>query len=552
MEELYNHLKKELNIDSARSICEFIETGKLFAFLFLLIKNKNTSLLQYLWLIFRDYDYIRDYIHGCMIELLLVSINDNITFFEMIKWYEEFGCEIKSITPNVITVIYIKSIEFPQIKSLIVKLINNIDISIILDTRSIFFIYDEVNVISPYIKNEYEVVKKFMVRSYWFDAVNTLIKIQKTVKLTFFNIGWYLLSVPAYNEIMTKYNKNFDSEKDFSSNFIKYICTTNRWEYIPSIITKLSNSLWNIINSYFYHGSLSEMFVIILFHQLKKHSISIEKLKSNIFTFNSKSPYVNFLKENKYYTTFVSENNNRIAPTIYPITDGVLEASVTSVSSLMSLFDIADIDTMYLIAHDCSIHLSKRYITEIKYIDSLLENNELGWNTKLINNYTKFKSCMNDIICQINYMEKISTLHNSFVPFNNQSNCLSYKLRIINDIISMYSKLTHKIIMNESKNIYESCVKIKNLINNELSLLITKYIPYTDTIHKSFIDLCYNSANYNYSKNNYNHVVLDLLKNTPDIQKIVQFMLNIMQVPIQDILPILQHNSLISNSFALT
>jgi len=544
-------LQTQLNEDDALSICKFIFDNQLLQFLLLLIKNKNMHLLQFLWTVFKEIDDVRFLINECMIYMLLASLDDNICFFEMFKWYEEFGCCTKNISSNTITALFLKGAVFPEIKSFIIKLINTLDNFDNVNNRTIFFIYDEVDIIKPYIKNEAENIKRFMIRCYWFDSINTLIKIQNTVKLPFFGVGWYLLSTPVFNQIMTKFSKNFYEHDSFSNNFANYLCVSNRWEFLPTIIQNITEGMWNKFSLYFYMGRLTERFVCVLIHQMNKYKIPLTKLKSNVLYFNHTSKYVEFLKINKYYDIFSTEGmKDKIIKSVDSFVDGILDASLPAVTCLMVIFECNNIDAIHEIVFDCSLYLSNRYKSEIKYIDSLLSNNDLGWTKKMIDIYTDFKLQMTEIMNDGHLGQKLVTKYNAYLPLETSGYSAPCKLKIINSILNMYSTLKIKKFKEEYKFVYNTCIGIKESIIIELKLIMKDIFSKPSKIDKDFVNLITNDDNYNYSNNNYN-CVLDLLKYNIDIQTKVQFMVEILQVPIISILPILKKELFINEDFNL-
>ena len=127
---------------------------------------------------------------------------------------------------------------------------------------------------------------------------------------------------------------------------------------------------------------------------------------------------------------------------------------------------------------------------------------------------------------------------------------LDSNLKIINSILNMYSSLKINKFKEEYKFVYNTCIDIKETIIIELKLIIKDAFSKTSSIDKDFINLIVNDDNYNYLNNNYQSV-LDLLKYNTDIQAKVQFMVEILQVPISSILPILKKELFIKEDFTL-
>jgi hypothetical protein len=554
-----NKLLLQLNEESSNSICEFITKCELSQFLLLIIKNKNCVLLQFLWYVFKEFNCIRKIVNNSMIHMLLTSLDDTIIFFEIFKWYNEFGCDANLLSINIITLIYLKGINYPKIKPLIMDIIVRLNNFENVRDRTVFFIYDELSIIKPFITNNIDNIKRMMIRSYWYDSVDTLCEVQRQVKLSFFSIGWYLLSVPAFNHIVLKNNINIYEDVSFSCNFANYICISNRWEYIPYIIRKLTDRMWKRIQLYFYCGSLTIEFVTVLFHQIKKQNIDINKLISSSLQFNSHSKFVQFLKDNNYYNIFISNKNKtktkELFEAVESLKDEILDASIIAVSPMMVIYTEKNFDALYEISFDCSLNLSNRYKSEIKYIDSLLENDDLGWDKNMIDRYSEYKKYMNYIFDQLNIGNELVTKFNSYLPLEHLEFNPPYRLRIINNIISIYNKLKIKKFQEEYNKVYENCIAIKIDIVNNMNILTEYHIQNKlkkDPIIVDFLDLIENSSNYSFTKSNKNNDVINLLKHNPQIQSKVKFMLDHLQLPIEEILPILQKYLLINENFTLS
>jgi hypothetical protein len=89
---IYQDLLRYSNEKLANLFSYNIELDIIINFLFLQIKGKNTDLLQLLWYIFRKYDYMRYLINDSMIDLLIASFDDSITFFEIFKFSMLLSC----------------------------------------------------------------------------------------------------------------------------------------------------------------------------------------------------------------------------------------------------------------------------------------------------------------------------------------------------------------------------------------------------------------------------------------------------------------------------
>jgi hypothetical protein len=112
----------------------------------------------------------------------------------------------------------------------------------------------------------------------------------------------------------------------------------------------------------------------------------------------------------------------------------------------------------------------------------------------------------------------------------------------------------HKSVEEYNK-VYENCIAIKIDIVNNMNILTEYHIQNKlkkDPIIVDFLDLIENSSNYSFTKSNKNNDVINLLKHNPQIQSKVKFMLDHLQLPIEEILPILQKYLLINENFTLS
>ena len=405
---VYNNLVKYTNNKIINFVCDSIENDIIINFLFLQIKGVNIPFIKLLFHTFKNSPYMRDLINNSMIELLIASFDDSNIFFEMFTWFQEFGYNSNTINPNIITVLYIHANKFPKINKYIHIIINQINISNIVHYRSIFFIYDDIDIIKKYISKNKDILTKMLIKCYYYNSINILKQIQYKNKLNFFDIEWYLLSPECFNNHMINSERNPYENNIFAEKWTEYICCALRWDYLPLMINKLTVPMWKKISNYFYMGYLTNRFVTILFHQMKINNILFENLKSKNLKFNP-ADSLDYLQENNLYNIF--KNNEGYIIKNKQLTDMKIaqETTVVSVASMLVIFEEKNIEGLIEIIFDTSLNMSQKYDLEIIYIDNLLKNNQLGWNDKQIKTYENFKIIMAKIIDQANLSQDLVT-----------------------------------------------------------------------------------------------------------------------------------------------
>lgn len=542
--DIYQDLLKYSNENIANLVSYNIELDIIRNFLFLQIKGKNTDLLQLLWYVFKKYDYMRYLINDSMIDLLIASFDDSITFFEIFKWYEEFGCNTNKVSSNITTALYIQANKYPDLKKCIIQIINQINNKDSVQNRTIFFIHDETDVIKPYLPKEKELLNRMILRCYQYDSINTLKQIQYKYKIKFFDIEWYLMTPLVFNKHMESCNRNPYENETFCNSWIEYICTALHWDYLPSIINKMTYPMWRKLSNYFYMGYLTPTFIRVLFHQMKLNHIPYEKLKSNTLKF-MESDYVEYLKEINTYDLFANTKGLVIRNT--SLSETALETTVVSVVSMLVIFNEKRIDALTDIIFDSSLNMSRKYINEIKYIDELLTNDQLGWDVKLIKTYENFKLIMKRIMDEADLSQDLVNKYNSFLPLAHNNMPCTYQLRYLNHFINLYNKITIKKFKTEFKMIYDSCIQLKyeyikeirKDINSKLDHKTLFVLPESASIFDQFKNLIENCDSCDYTKEYTNKFWIDELSDNKLIRNIVRNMLVKYHVPIQEITPIL-------------
>ena len=544
--DIYDDILKLSDEKTANIVYQTIKLDILIKFLFVQIKNKNLSFLQLLWFVFKKYDYTRYIINDAMIDLIIASFNDTITFFEIFKWYEEFGINDKMVSSNTTTALYIKAKKYTKLTEYLINIINRINNKDIVYDRTIFFIYDEVNIIKKYFTNNKDITYVMNIRCYQYDAINTLKQLHYKSKNKFFDTPWYLLSPEVFNNHMINSNKDPYENETFAIDWINYVCNSYHWDYLPTMILKMTYPMWQRLIMNFYMGYLTPTFVQVLIHQMKKHHIPFEKLASTKYKLVD-SDYISYLKENYIYDIFANNNKYVLIEKNTQLSNIGLETTVSSVPSMLVIFKQKRIDALTEIIFDSTLNMSNKYVNELNYIDHLLINDELGWDDTTIKTYQNFKIIMQRILEDSELSQNLVNDYNSFLPLAIYGVPICYQLRYFNSFIETYNKLKIKKFRDEFKMIYDNsmqskleCLKYtRKETNNKLDSNIIYTLPENPTIFDQFRNLIENSSCYDYSHDNSNSFWINELSDNKYIRNIVKNMLDKYYVPIQKITPIL-------------
>jgi hypothetical protein len=542
--DIYDDLLKYCNEKIASIVCDNIQKNVIINFLFYQIKAKNTPLLQMLHTVFKKYDSIREVLNNHMIDLLLSSFSDPNTFFEIILWFDEFGYNSNKLSENFIVEIYIQSTNYPVLKKYFYQMIKHFNNKNIVTSKTIFYIHDEVDIIKQYLPKDKNELNLIMIRCYQYDSLNTLKHIQYKYKMNFFDVQWYLLSPITFMDHIEDSNKNPFENITFAKAMTEYICTALRWDYLPLIINKLSLPMWQILTSYFYMGYLNKTFISVLFHQMKINNIPYTNLKSSSLKF-IESTNKNYLVENNLYDIFT--NHRGLIIKLPQLSEIALETSILSIPSMLIVFSQKRIDALSEIVFDSSLNLSIKYKYEIKYFDSLIETNQLGWDNEDLKLYSNFKLIMSRIIDEANLSYKLVNDYNSYLPLGKNQMPFTYQLRFINHFINTYNKITISLFKNKFKIILNSCIEMKKIFlinirketNTKLDPNIFFKLDENSDILDEFKDLIENCDSFDYNHEDINDSWVNELSDNKIIKNIVRNMLTKYHVPIQKIIPIL-------------
>ena len=280
LESIYFDILKISSNTIAKSVYDCLKNNILDKYIILQIKNGNIIFLQLLWTIFKKYEYVKNIISSNMINFIISSFDNKKAFFEMIKWFEEFGYDDKDVSSTIVVALYIHSVKYPIIKNKIIHIIDRLNSKDSVHNRPIFFIHDEVDIIKKHLTNDNIITNQMFIRCYQYDSINTLKQLQYKNKVKFFDMTWYLLSPPVFNDYMKKMDKNPYEEDGFNISWIDYISLSDHWDYLPTMVSNMTYPMWKRLIIYFYMGKLTLQFVQVLFHQMKLNHIPYEKLKS--------------------------------------------------------------------------------------------------------------------------------------------------------------------------------------------------------------------------------------------------------------------------------
>jgi len=551
IDDIYINLNKYLDSTQSEIICNYIYENELLDFLTIQIKDNNYKLLQLLFLVFKNNNYIRTIINTIMIDLLILSMNNTIIFLEICYWLDEFGYNDSNLKLSIGTALYIYASKHDEIKKYILKLLKNTNNQTHVNNKKIYFITDEVDIIIKYIPKDKNLLQEYIIRCYQYDSINTLRKIQTITKNKFFNFAWYIYSPPAFNEVMKLSSRNPYDNDDFTFNWIRYICSLLRWDYLPTIVNKMNDKMWRVVASYFYMGKLDVYFLTVLFHQMKKHNIPIEKLKLHGIMFYDTSSYVQYLKDNNLYQIFSTEyTTNIVIVPLYDLDDDVLNASITGVITILNMMNEKKLTDIISLVFDTTLNLSNKYTSEIKYIDELIANDELGWNSTQIQSYNNFKIIMDKIIGEANLCISMVNKYNSYLVMHKISLLIGYKLRFVNEIIDMYENITFKKFQDVYQFVYENCIiikthlisKIRKEFNSKQPPFEFFKVPSNPNIYDLFQNVIENSSNHEYKYQHLDKKYIELFSDNKKIQDIIQYMLCYAAVPLQCIQPIVYNH----------
>ena len=576
-----NYIKKEMNEKFSEEfknmIIDIFSKDGLVKFIVLQFPLNNSEFLQVLFDTFKGSKYIKKLLNRNMAHLLLASIPYPHCYLEMCKWYSVCGYDPELMNENIMALLYLAGINNPEIKPYIHKIYKTMNMKDYVINRIMYYVHDDADIIVPYINKE-KILKskatenkvanpirvemnKIILRCFQYDAINTLMRIQKELKLPFYNVTWFMLGVMGFEKVCEINKINPYDNQLFIIDWIENVCIMSRWDYLPIMVPKLTENMWKVVMIHFYKGAYEVHFVITLFHLMKKNNIPITKLVDKKYVFNNKSPYVNYLKINNLYEVFSTDNSKetliKLADT--PVYSNVLETTLTSVTTLFGIFNDRSTDTLLSLLFEGGMYMSNKFAQELEYIDSLIYDDLLGWNETIIKSYENFKKICNIVIEDGKTSQLLTTIYNSYYVLETTEKFPElYNLRYINKILNIYNKFNSNIYKQNFKIIYDNCIKIKfdilkivrplyksKIKDDELFVLPSERVikegdePLRNNIYDHFENLIENYDNLEDSDKKQEQFFIDMLKDDKKIQGNVRFLLNNCYIPLSPVLRVL-------------
>jgi hypothetical protein len=415
-----------------------------------------------------------------------------------------------------------------------------------------FFNNDDAKIVLPFATN-IESITVIISNAHKFDAINILMEIDsKTTKskfakerTNFYGIAWYFLSPTAFYKVMELKNINPYENKQFEIQWISYICYMSRWDYLPSMIQNLTNDMWNVMAQYFYDGKLTLCFVMTLVHLMDKYKIPISNLKLDYKYFPPNSNYAQFLKDTFRYNTFTTEGDKDkvYKPLNVAMTDTAWNSSVNTIPVMFQVFLSKEIVELSVILGEMLIDICHKYKTETDYIETLIYDDLLGWDERMMTNFNNFKKFIEIVKKDAIFTRTVSLKWNSFFSIEYSDLPEPYKLRYVNEIIEEYPKIKFKYYKDDLKLPYEKAIQIKKLT---LGILRNYYkcpvkdptefyvLPECATVIEKFIDLIENSKEYKHTYSHLNEHYINMLKDCKPLQILVKVAITRFFVPLQE------------------
>jgi hypothetical protein len=209
----------------------------------------------------------------------------------------------------------------------------------------------------------------------------------------------------------------------------------SRWEFIPFIFNnfKIDEELWVTFKVNLYRGYVTLPFLKTLLHHMKLNGISIEKLKlQQSSKLMSSKEILNELREHgfdKFETLEEFDHQNNEVK--------------YSASAMFEFFRRNKLDFLFNVLYANYAHVNVKIEEELKYIDILRKNNLLGWDDKMLAQYSLYEKFLDNIFTQLRIFDQILLDYNSFNLIKEElDNTLA--LRCLNKMIVDIKKITNK------------------------------------------------------------------------------------------------------------
>jgi hypothetical protein len=432
LDRVYLDLSKIYSEGVATNIVNDINKNGIMKYIYHHIKLSN---IEYLENFIKSIENVKEYIQivkDKMLHIIMCSIFSSETFKIAMQLYDKHGCPSK-MDMNQAIAICIKrhAFVFPENQKLCSDFLDVFSLeNLITDIHDIqiLFVQDDVNLVKKFLKRKQETFQQVFIYASECSALKTVSKIMSYYKEP--EVFLAKLSLPS----ILKYKLNLKDTEIRDAIFVE-ANNFSRWEFIPFIFDnfKIDEELWLTFKINIYRGYVTLPYLKTLLYHMKLHDIPIEKLKlQQASKLMASKEILNELREHGFdkFETF-EEFDFKNDEVKY------------SASAMFEFFRRNKLEFIFNVLYANYAHVNVKLAEELIYIDTLLENNILGWDDKILAQYSLYEKFLDNIFTQLKVFDQILLDYNAFNLIKEDLDN-TVALRCINKMIIDIKKITNK------------------------------------------------------------------------------------------------------------
>ncbi len=429
LDRVYLDLSKIYSEGVATNIVNDISKNGIMKYIYHHIKLCN---IDYLENFIKAIENVKEYLQVVkdkMLEIIMSSIYSAETFKFAIQLYDKHGSPSKMDMNQAIAMcIKRHAFVFPENQKLCSDFLDVFSLEEMMTDIQMLFVQDDVNLVTKFLKKRQDIFQKVFIYASECSALKTLSKIMSYYKES--EVFLAKLSLPS----ILNYKVNLNDSEIRDSIFVE-ANNFSRWEFIPFIFDnfKIDEELWVTFKINIYRGYVTLPFLKTLLYHMKLHDIPIEKIKlQQASKLMASKEILDELREygfDKFETLEEFDYQN--------------DEVKYSASAMFEFFRRNKLEFIFNVLYANYAHVNVKLAEERKYIETLIENNILGWDDKMLNQYSLYEKFLDNIFTQLRIFDQILLDYNSFNLIKEELDN-TVALRCLNKMIVDIRKITNK------------------------------------------------------------------------------------------------------------
>ena len=456
LDKFHAALCKEYDEDTATGIVNDVLKTKLIPYMCINLRMGAAESMEVIYKCAKTIKQFKDVIME-YVEILVMS---SLMFPESMKValdiYED--CNVskfsKKFNPEMLTCLYKHAMNFPENKTAIMDCIRKYATPEFVLYKPFMFLTDEVDIIQPHFTRGEDEKKNLYNLCIDADAVNTLLKAARYHKESNAIICKLGLSTLLENLKYIDIKNPLTRIKIYDE-----MVTFNRWELLPFVFEELrpEGKEWDMFRIGLYQGYTNSIFLKTLFYFMEKYEIPIETLKNPKNTMLMCSSEV-FALFNQYglEKTFNVREAEYMSEYVSP-----------GMSSLFYAFTNKRYKYIVEYMHMSASNYNSRFIRERAYLNTLVSENKLGWDSDMNIKWKAFIQFTYEVIDELNTLDRCLAKYNSFHSIATMVEPM-ISIRLINDVHNTFRQIKNIYILGKCTDFVDSINYYKEQILKEV------------------------------------------------------------------------------------